>query len=124
MAARKKGHIVLVGSVAAAFPLPMAPLYSGSKAGLEMFAQALSLRLRRHGVAVTLVAPGFIDTPMSQSLNEPRPFLISADQAAAIIARRLAKGRRHIVLPWQFSMILGLSKLVPRAVVRAILSVF
>lgn len=124
MAKRGHGHIVLVGSVAAVFPLPMAPLYSGSKAGLAMFAEALGLRLKRRGVFVTLVSPGFIDTPMSQSLHEPRPFLITADHAAAIIARKVARHVRHIVIPWQFAMILAASKFIPRFVVRAVLAAF
>ncbi len=124
MAKRGAGQIVLVGSVAASFPLPMAPLYSGSKAGLAMFAEALGLRLKRHGVFVTLVSPGFIDTPMSQSLTEPRPFLITADHAAAIIARKVARHARRVVIPWQFAMILAVSKCVPRVVMRAVLAAF
>ena len=44
--------------------------------GLRMFAEALGLRLARHGVMVTLVSPGFIDTPMSRKVTEPKPFLI------------------------------------------------
>jgi len=122
MAARRQGHIVLIGSVAAAFPLPMAPVYSGSKAGLAMFAEALRLRLRRHGVAVTLVSPGFIDTPMSQGLNEPRPFLIGADRAAVLIMRGIARGARHIVPPWPFAVILALTRFLPRALIRFVLS--
>lgn len=122
MAKRGKGHLVFISSVAAAFPLPMAPLYSGSKAGLTVFADALALRLKRYGVAVTLVSPGFIDTPMSRSLTEPQPFRIDADRAVAIIARNIARRARHIVLPWQFAMILTVAKFVPRFVLRAILS--
>jgi len=122
MAKRGSGHIVFISSVAAAFPLPMAPLYSGSKAGLTMFADALALRLKRHGVAVTLVSPGFIDTPMSRGLTEPQPFRIDADRAVATIARKIARKARHVVLPWQFAMILAASKFVPGFVVRAVLS--
>jgi short-subunit dehydrogenase len=100
----------------------MAPLYSGSKAGLAMFADALSLRLKRHGVAVSLVSPGFVDTPMSQSLSEPRPFLISAEKAAATIARKVKRRARRIVLPWQFAVILAVSRLLPGFMVRAVLA--
>ena len=124
MGARRKGRIVLIGSIAAIFPLPMAPVYSGSKAGLMMFAEALGIRLKRYGVGVSLVSPGFIDTPMSQGLKEPRPFLISADKAAAIIAKRLARGARHIIVPWQFAVIAVAAKLIPQAVVRAVLARF
>ena len=124
MAKRGRGRIVLVGSVAGFFPLPMAPLYSGTKAGLALFAEALGLRLAKYGVGVTLVSPGFVDTPMSQGLKEPRPFLIGADAAAAIIARRIERGARHIVVPWQFAVMHTAAKLVPRPVMRALLSWF
>lgn len=122
MARRGAGRIVLVGSVAAAFPLPMAPIYSGTKAGLAMFAEALQLRLKRHGVTVTLVSPGFIDTPMSRSLTEPKPFLISAEKAAAVIIKKADRGARHIVVPWQFTLICLAARFIPRALVRAVLS--
>jgi len=122
MAKRGRGRIVLVGSVAESFPLPMAPLYAGTKAGLALFAEALGLRLAIYGVGVTLVSPGFVDTPMSQSLKEPRPFLISADAVAAIIARRIERGARHIVVPWQFAVIRAAAGFVPRAMIRAVLS--
>jgi len=121
MARRGRGRIVLVGSVAANFPLPMAPVYSGTKAGLTVFADALRLRLEEYGVGITLVSPGFVDTPMSRGLSEPRPFLIDAEKAATIIVRKVAHGARHIVVPWQFAVICGAAKLVPGAIVRAIL---
>ena len=122
MAKRGRGRIVMVGSVAASFPLPMAPLYAGTKAGLALFAEALGLRLARYGVGVTLVSPGFVDTPMSRSLKDPRPFLIGADAAAAVIARRIERGARRIVVPWQFAVIRVAAGSLPRAIIRAVLS--
>lgn len=124
MAARGQGQIVLVGSVAALFPLPMAPLYAGSKAGLATFAEALRLRLTKHGVKVTLISPGFIDTPMSQSLTEPKPFLTTADKAAAIIRKKIEQGTRHAIVPWQFALICAVVRVVPRSFVRYVLSRF
>jgi short-subunit dehydrogenase len=122
MARRGAGQIVLVGSISESFPLPMAPTYAASKAGLRMFAESLGMRLACHGVKVSLVSPGFIDTPMSQKVTEPKPFLISADAAAKIIARRIAAGARTIVVPWQFAVIRGITDLLPRALLRFILS--
>jgi short-subunit dehydrogenase len=121
MARRGAGRIVLIGSVAQAFPLPMAPAYAGTKAGLAMFARALRLRLEGAGVGVTLVVPGFVDTPMSRALSEPRPFLLTAAQAAAIIRRGVASGRREVVLPWPFALINTLAQWLPRAAIDALL---
>ena len=122
MAKRGRGRIVFIGSIAESFPLPMAPLYAGTKAGLALFAEALGLRLAKHGIRVTLVSPGFVDTPMSRSLREPRPFLIGADAAAAIIARKIERGTRRIVVPWQFAVIRAAASFVPRAIIRAVLA--
>jgi short-subunit dehydrogenase len=121
MAARGHGHIVLVGSIAESYPLPMAPTYAATKAGLRMFAEALGIRMAKHNVAVTLVSPGFVDTPMSRRVPEAKPFLMSADDAARIIAAKIAQGARTIVVPWQFSVIRALTNLLPRALVRAVL---
>lgn len=122
MARRSVGHIVLVGSIVESYPLPMAPTYAATKAGLRLFAESLGMRLAKHGVTVTLVSPGFIDTPMSRQVIEPKPFMITADAAAAVIVRGLAAGKRVIVVPWQFAVMRALSDLLPRALVRWVLS--
>jgi short-subunit dehydrogenase len=121
MVSRGQGHIVLMGSIAECIPLPMAPSYAASKAGLAMFAEALSVKLSGTGVAVTLVSPGFIDTPMSQGLPNPRPFLVTAEAAADILFRKLPRRPARIVIPWQFAVIGWLVRTLPRALVRFVL---
>jgi short-subunit dehydrogenase len=122
MAARRMGRIVLVSSIAESFPLPQAPTYSATKAGLAMFAEALSIRVARYGVGVTLVSPGFIDTPMSRQVPSPKPFLMNADDAARVIVRGIARRKRRIVVPWQFAVIRAVTRLIPRAVMRFVLA--
>ena len=122
MAKRGRGQIVLVGSITESYPLPMAPTYAASKAGLRLFAEALGLRMKKFNVMVTLVSPGFIDTPMSRGVTEPKPFLMQADKAARIIARDIALGARVIVVPWQFRVIRGITSFMPRALLRWVMS--
>jgi len=78
--------------------------------------------LKKFGVTVSLVSPGFIDTPMSRKVTEPKPFLMDADDAAVIIARKVAAGARTIVVPWQMRVMRGFTDLLPRALVRWVLS--
>lgn len=121
MAARGRGRIVLIGSIAQHFPLPMAPSYSAAKAGLAMFSEGLRIRIAKHGVMVTLVSPGFIDTPMNHGMEAPKPFLITAERAADIIQRKVARGAERIVVPWQFSIIGAAAAFLPRSLVAAVL---
>jgi short-subunit dehydrogenase len=122
MAVRGRGQIVLIGSIAESYPLPMAPTYAATKAGLRMFAEALGIRLAKHGVTVTLVSPGFVDTAMSRQVAEPKLFLIGADAAAAVIVRGIKRKARTIVVPWQFRWLRAVTDLLPRSLVRRVLS--
>jgi short-subunit dehydrogenase len=113
MAARGRGGIVLVGSAAAFHALPFAAAYSGTKAGLARFAQALRLGVRSHGVTVTLVSPGFIDTPAGRKVPGPKPLILQPETVAARIAEAAAQGRAHLVLPWPFVVLRLLDRLLP-----------
>lgn len=113
MARRGKGQIVLVGSAAAFHALPFAAAYAGSKAGLARFADALRIGVRRHGVRVTLVSPGFIDTAGGRRNGGARPFELQPADAAARIAQAAARGRRHVVFPWPFVALRWIDRLLP-----------
>jgi short-subunit dehydrogenase len=122
MVARRGGHIVFIGSIAESFPLPMAPTYAASKAGLALFAEALRLRVEPHGVGVTLVSLGFVDTAMSRQLKGPRPFLLTPDAAAAAIVRKVADRRRRAVIPLSLGLIRSAAVRLPASLSRAILT--
>lgn len=114
MAARGRGAIVLVGSAAAFHALPFAAAYSGTKAGLARFAQALRLGVKPHGVSVTLVSPGFIDTAAGRKVPGPRPLLMSPVAVAARIAQAADRGEAHAIMPWPFAALRLLDRLLPR----------
>ena len=70
IAAGIKGSIVNIASVAARVPLPGAADYNVSKAGVEMLTRVLAMELVPHGIRVNAIGPGFIATPMTQSLQD------------------------------------------------------
>ena len=113
MAARGAGRIVLVGSAAAFHALPFAAAYAGSKAGLAQFAAALRIGVRRYGVRVVLVSPGFIATKTVRSPGEARPCEIAPADAAARIARAAVRGPGHVVFPWPFVVLRWIDRLLP-----------
>jgi short-subunit dehydrogenase len=82
MIARRSGQLVLVSSIAAYLGMPQSPAYSASKAAVRIYGEGLRRLVRQHGVRVTTVMPGFIDTPMSETLGMRRPFCWPVDVAA------------------------------------------
>lgn len=64
MIPERSGHIVNVGSLASLAPVPGLSLYSASKFAVRGFTLAAATELREHGVAVTLVMPDAVETPM------------------------------------------------------------
>jgi short-subunit dehydrogenase len=113
MAKRGEGRIVLVGSAAGHHALPFAMAYAASKAGLAHFAEALRIAVRPHGVSVTLVSPGFIDTAAGRKVPGPKPLLMSADSVAARIAKAAAGGKARVIVPWPFAVLKGFDRLLP-----------
>lgn len=114
MAARGRGHIVLIGSAAAFHTLPFAASYAASKAGLAHFAHALRIAVARRGVRVTLVSPGFIDTAAARRTPGPKPFVLQPATAADRIAKAVRRGQAHLVMPWPFALLRILDRLLPR----------
>jgi len=115
MVDRKSGRIVLIGSAAAFHALPFAAAYSGSKAGLTRFSEALRLGVREHGVGVTLVSPGFIDTAAGRQVPGPKPLMLQPEEVAARIAQAVERGKAHAVMPWPFAVLRLFDRLLPRA---------
>ena len=115
--ARRQGHIVILSSLAGLFALPDAPTYCASKAAGRVYGHALRRLLAPYGVKVTVVCPGFVETPMSASLGGSRPFLWSAEKAARRIASDVARGRIESIFPWPLALAARLSALLPAAVV-------
>jgi short-subunit dehydrogenase len=113
MAARRHGHIVLIGSAAGFHALPFAAAYASSKAGLTRFADALRLGMKTHNVAVTMISPGFIDTAAAHRVPGPKPFILSAESAATRIIAAAERGSAHVILPWPFAALRFLDRLLP-----------
>ncbi len=92
-------RIALIASVAALTGLPSSPGYSASKAALVTYGQAMRRVCRGSGISVSVVLPGYVTSPMSRRFVGRKPFEMSAEKAAQIIAVRLEKNRFRIVFP-------------------------
>lgn len=113
MIAQGGGHLVTVGSVAGFRGLPGKGGYCASKAAVKTLMDAWRPVLRPHGIRVTLLAPGWIETELTADNPYPMPFIMGADKAARLMAKAIARRRRTYVLPWQMRLVVPLMKLLP-----------
>src|SRR5947207_13330259 len=118
---RGRGRIVAIASVAAFRGLPYSPGYCASKAGLRAYAEALRPQLERHCIGVTVVCPGFFDSPMTDRFDGPTPFLLSGDGAARIVKRGIDRGRRRVAFPRPLVLGLQFCDIAPAFIGDAIL---
>ncbi|MEO6351881.1 MAG: SDR family oxidoreductase [Burkholderiaceae bacterium] len=106
-------RLVGIGSVAGIRGLPGAEAYSASKAALISYCESLRLELKKSGIRVVTITPGYIDTPMTQRNNYAMPFLMPADRFARRAAATIASGTSYRVIPWQMGAVAKLLRLLP-----------
>jgi len=113
MVERGRGHIVGITSVSGLRGFPGGEAYGATKAAQINLLESLRGSLRRHGVRVTTVAPGFVRTEMTAVNTFSMPFIIDADQAGRIIVRGLRRGRAEIVFPLRMAVAMRIARLMP-----------
>jgi short-subunit dehydrogenase len=113
--AARQGGLVLVSSVAGYRGLPRSLAYGPSKAALNNLAEALYLELKGEGIAVTLVNPGFVRTPLTADNPFPMPALMDVEPAAAAIVAGLERGAFEIHFPHRFTYVMKALALLPAA---------
>lgn len=122
MVARGRGQLAVVSSIAGYRGFPGAPAYSASKAAVKAYGEALRLDLRPEGVALSVICPGFIATPMTAVNRFRMPLLMTPERAAAVIARGLARNRPRIAFPWPTAFMSWLAAAMPVALADLFLS--
>jgi NAD(P)-dependent dehydrogenase (short-subunit alcohol dehydrogenase family) len=110
---QRQGHLCLVSSVAGYRGLPQALAYGPTKAALISLAESLWLDLQPLGIGVSLVCPGFVDTPLTARNTHPMPALIGVDEAARCIVRGWQQGRFEMHFPRRFTTWLKLARMLP-----------
>lgn len=114
------GHLVGIASVAGYRGLAGAEAYGATKAAQINLLEGLRAALRRHGVRVTTVCPGFVRTPMTDTNDFPMPFMVEAEEAARTIADGLEAQRTEIVFPLPMAIMMKVARVVPVRVWSAI----
>jgi short-subunit dehydrogenase len=114
MIARGSGHLVGISSVAGYRGMPWMAAYSASKAALTTYLEGLRPALKRRGVTITTVYPGFVRTAMTRDTPFRRPIrMMEPEQAAAYLVKAIEKRPRDYVFPMATALGMGLLRRMP-----------
>ena len=113
-------HLVGTSSSVTYLPLPRSGAYGASKAAMSYLLASLRLDFARDKIAVTVINPGFVDTPLTQKNDFAMPMRWSSDKAAQYIAARIHKQPFEINFPRVFVGFLKLLACLPLRVQTAI----
>jgi len=113
MLSQGRGHISLISSVAGFRGLPKSLAYGPTKAALTHLAETLYLDLEPLGLGVSVVHPGFVQTPLTAQNAFTMPALITPEQAAQAMIGGWASGAFDIHYPKRFTRWMKLLRLLP-----------
>ena len=106
-------RVALVGSVAWLLPFSRSEAYGASKAALAFFARSLAVDLAKRQIHISLIQPGFVETPLTARNDFPMPMMVTAEQASKHIRKKLAHGASEIAFPPLFARLLKTTALLP-----------
>lgn len=113
-------HLVMVSSSASFVPLPRTEAYGASKAAVDYLTNSLKLDLARRGITITLVSPGFVETPLTDKNDFEMPMRVSTEYASHKIRQGIEKRKSQIHFPPLFSGYLKFLSLLPMPLQLAI----
>jgi short-subunit dehydrogenase len=117
MLARKSGHVAIMGSLFGYAGWPGNGSYGASKAAVINLAESLKLELEGTGVDLTLINPGFVDTPLNASYDPKKKlYVMSKERCARKILEKLPRKPYEIAFPPQVALFLKTVRSLPRAV--------
>jgi short-subunit dehydrogenase len=113
MLARRKGQIAINGSLVGYGGLPRAAAYGATKAALIGYAESMYWALKRLGLTIQVVNPGFVKTPLTDKNSFPMPFLVSLEEASRRICDGFERAGFEIAFPKRLAFPLKILNLLP-----------
>lgn len=120
-----KGHIAAIASVSGLLCYPQASIYAQSKRTVIQLCNAYRRALKDFGIQVTMIAPGYVDTPRLRELNNndlsAKPFTVSCEYAAETIIEGISSGKQEIIFPTRMRWLIQGLSLLPDALLNLIM---
>ncbi|WP_333865906.1 SDR family NAD(P)-dependent oxidoreductase [Sphingobacterium sp.] len=126
MEEQSEGQIVVVASVSGTLHFPNSSLYSKTKRAAIQIADAYRRALLPFGIAVTVIAPGYVDTEKLREINRQdlskKPFLISVDDAAQRIMIAIQQKKKLVIFPKRMKWLMACLGILPNVLLNKIMS--
>jgi short-subunit dehydrogenase len=113
MRARARGQLVGIASVAGIRGLPGSEAYCASKAAVISYCESLRVDLKKSGIQVTTICPGFVRTPLTAKNKYGMPFVMDPPQFAKLCANAILSRTSYRVVPWQMGVVTKILRLLP-----------
>jgi short-subunit dehydrogenase len=84
--------------------------------------ESIRFHLIRHGIAITVINPGFVKTPLTDKNDFKMPFLVDPEESARIVCDGLERCKRDISYPWQMNLIVKFGRLLPAPMYESIVN--
>lgn len=111
---RGRGHVVFMGSISAYFGWPTTAAYGGTKAAINVIAEALKFDFDKMNIRTQVVNPGFVDTPLTEKSSFSMPAMMPVEDAAQRICNAIRKGGFEATFPRRLTWTMKLLFLLPR----------
>ena len=106
-------QIVITASIAGYAPLSTCPSYAATKAAMKSWGLSLRGMLRREGIRVSVMCPGFVRSRITDRNTCPMPFFMEAGRAAKIMLDRVDANVGLIAFPWPMRFGVWLLSVLP-----------
>jgi NAD(P)-dependent dehydrogenase (short-subunit alcohol dehydrogenase family) len=116
MVPRGSGHIVNIASTAGKAGIPGGSTYCASKAAVIAFSEAIEQELAPHGLSVSIVMPGIVQTELSTGIPDLPGFKsVTPESVAEAIVEAVGKPRLEVFVPKSAGPLLKYTRLMPRS---------
>ncbi|MDM7922805.1 MAG: SDR family NAD(P)-dependent oxidoreductase [Pyrinomonadaceae bacterium] len=113
MVERGEGQLVAISSLAGFRGLPRSAAYCASKAGMTAFFESIRLDVQHKGVAVTIIQPGFIKTPLTSGREAKMPFIMELEDSIPYFLRAIERKKKFAAFPWQLATFVRAGRIFP-----------
>lgn len=113
MTKRGRGKLVGIASVSGIRGLPGSEAYGASKSAVMTYNESLRVGLRKTGIKVQTISPGFVKTPLTNGNPYKMPFVLTPDEFAALAVKTIDSDATYRTLPWQMGLLAKIMRIAP-----------